>query len=451
MGRKIVRIAGWMLVLLGLTGGFVYYRKVEEAKAQSAPKFKTMKVERGTVAAKVTATGTLSARITVLVGSQVSGRVQDVFVDFNSPVKKGQVLAKIDPRVLQAALQKARASYAEATASVQTAKANAAQAERAFARAKELKAQGLLGQADYETSETAVTSTKADVEVAQGRLAAASATLNEAQVNLGFTTLVSPIDGIVLSRSVDVGQTVAASLQSPTLFTLAQDLRSIQVDTFVAEADVGKLQAGMDATFTVDAYPGHKFHGKVREVRNAAQTVQNVVTYDAVLDVPNDELKLRPGMTANVTFVWAKRDEVLKVPNAALRFKPSPEMLAGPAPSGGEGKGKWGGKGGGPSGESAPSSSAASAGSAGSTGPGAASPDAKTVWVLRDGAPRPRKVVTGITDGTVTEIVSGEVREGDELITEALATGAAAGGAPTGANPFAPGGGGAGGRKRGGM
>lgn len=424
MVRKIITYVVLVAVIAG--GAFAYYRYGRD-KSAGEPKFKTVKVERGKISSKVTATGTLSARVTVLVGSQVSGRIAELFVDYNSKVKKGDILAKLDPRLLNATLQKARAQVAQAAAAVTKAKANHEQANRAFERAKNLKAQGLMGQADYDLAETAVSSTKADIAVAQAQLSSAAATASEAEVNLSFTIIKSPIDGIVLSRAIDVGQTVAASLQSPTLFTLAQDLRSIQVDTFVAEADVGKLASGMEATFSVDAYPGTRFKGTVREVRNAAQTVQNVVTYDAVLDVPNEELKLKPGMTANVTFVWAEKDNVQKVPNAALRFRPPPEALGSASASGsasgrprrpgGAGSGGGGGHGGGADGEG----------------------NRKTLWVLRDGKPHPVRVEVGITDGTFTEILPGHLEDEDEVITEYVSPVEA--GAPSTPKPSTPGGG----------
>ncbi len=239
-------------------------------------------------------------------------------------------------------------------------------------------------------------------------------------MNLAYTTIVSPIDGVVISRNVDVGQTVAASLQAPTLFVIAEDLAKMQVDTSVAEADVGKLKAGMPASFTVDAYPGERFSGKVRQIRNAPQTVQNVVTYDAVIDVDNPELKLKPGMTANVTFVYAEKDDVIKVPNAALRFRAPPSLLAegqggptGPRP-GGEARAPAGPGGGG----------GLRAGAAGGR-PGEAA-DRRTVWTLVGDKPVPRKVKTGISDGTFTEVVEGDLKAGDVVITDALGAGSAA-------------------------
>ncbi|HVZ87407.1 MAG TPA: efflux RND transporter periplasmic adaptor subunit, partial [Polyangia bacterium] len=290
--------------------------------------FETAAVDRGRLVARVTATGTLSALVTVQVGTQVSGTVQKLLVDFNSPVKQGQLIAKIDPQLFQAALEQAKANYAAAAGNVAKAEAQERDAGRQFERQKNLLDRKLIAQADYDTSEANLEVARGQTAAARGSLAQAKAALSQAQVNLSMTSILSPTDGTVISRSVDVGQTVAASLSAPTLFVIAKDLREMQVDTSVAEADVGRLSPGMPATFTVDAFPGERFKGKVRQIRNAPQTVQNVVTYDAVIDVDNPDLKLRPGMTANVTFVAAEKDDVLRVPNAAMRFRPAPEIFA---------------------------------------------------------------------------------------------------------------------------
>jgi HlyD family secretion protein len=250
-------------------------------------------------------------------------------------------------------------------------------------------------------------------------VAQAKAALNQTQVNLGYTNIVSPTDGVVISRNVDVGQTVAASLQVATLFVLAEDLARMQVDTSVSEADVGKIVAGMPATFVVDAYPGERFVGKVRQVRNAATTVQNVVTYDAVIDVRNEELKLRPGMTANVTFVWADRKDALRVPNAALRFRPPAELVA-------------------PDRSGARNGAKDPAAGREARADERAAPNERTVWVLRAGKPAPAKVKVGVTDGTVTEVLEGELAAGDACIVDVE------GGAKSGSTGSSGGGGGGG-------
>src|SRR4051812_7362483 len=296
-------------------------------KGKSPLQLDTATATRGNVVARVTATGTLSALVTVQVGTQVSGRVAAINVDYNSPVKKGEVIARIDSQLFQAAVENARANLMAAQGQLQAATANAKNLDVQRQRSRKLREQNLVAQADVDTAEAAADAAQAQVAAQKGQEAQARAQLHQAEINLAYTTISSPTDGTVIARSVDVGQTVAASLQAPTLFTIAQDLTKMQVDTSVAEADVGKLKPDMAATFTVDAYPNEKFRGKVRQIRNSPQIVQNVVTYDAVIDVENRALKLKPGMTANVTFIYAEKDDVLKVPNAALRFRPPAEML----------------------------------------------------------------------------------------------------------------------------
>ncbi len=377
--------------------------------------YRTAPVERRRLVARVTASGTLSAIVTVQVGTQVSGRIQKLFADYNSPVKKGELVAKIDPQLFEASLQQAQANYLQAKAGVVTAEANALNADKAYARTKALKDANLAAQADLDTAEANEATSHAAIDGAKASLAQAEAQLNQARVNLSYTNITSPIDGVVISRSVDVGQTVAASLSAPTLFTIAQDLTKMQVDTNVAEGDVGRLEVGMKTYFTVDSFPGQRFFGKIRQIRNAATTVQNVVTYDAVIDVDNTDLRLRPGMTANVTVVYAERPpETLVVPNTALRFRP-PASVA-PAPSGSsERRHRHGAE-------------AASVNDA---------PEAKTVWLLRGGAPVATSVHAGLTDGTVTEILDG-VAEGDAVVVDATGGDAAPAATPSGggANPF---------------
>ncbi|RKH05872.1 efflux RND transporter periplasmic adaptor subunit, partial [Corallococcus sp. CA053C] len=320
--RRMPRWA-WVVGVLVVAALVVLWR-VRAARQADVVTYETTPAEARKLMAKVTATGSVAALVTVQVGSQVSGRIQELFVDYNSQVKKGQVIARIDPQLVQAALDRAKANMMAARANLQKARVNADVAKKQAARSKELRAQQFISQSELETAESAAASGQAEVTAAEGSVAQAQAALNEAEVNLKYTTIVSPTDGIVISRSVDVGQTVAASLQAPVLFTIAEDLRKMQINTSVSEADVGKLQPGMKATFTVDAYPGENFQGVIRQIRNEAITVQNVVTYLAVLDVPNPDLKLKPGMTANVTIVTQEKDQALSVPNTALRFRPPP-------------------------------------------------------------------------------------------------------------------------------
>ena len=372
------RATAALLVLLMLSGC--------GSKAAESP-YVTAKVDRGRISARVTASGTLSALVTVQVGSQVSGRIQNLYVDYNSPVKKGQVIARIDPQLYQAAAEQSRANLMAAEANLTKAKVQSADAERQAKRASELVEQKLISIAERDTARANADAAVAGVAAAEGAVAQARATLNQARVNLSYTQIASPTDGVVISRSVDVGQTVAASLQTPTLFVIAQDLRKMQVDTNVAESDIGKLSEGMDVKFTVDAYPGERFKGSVRQIRNAAQTVQNVVTYDAVIAVDNADLKLKPGMTTNVTFLYADKPDVLRVPNAALRYKPSNDALPKVPSDAGKSKAER-------------------------------SSGQRTLWVLRDGQPQGVAVKIGISDGMQTEIVEGELKEGDEVITD---------------------------------
>jgi HlyD family secretion protein len=339
-----------------------------------------------------------------------------VLVDFGSPVKKGQVLARIDPELLRAAIARDRASLAIARGNLARARANLAGAELRHDRARSLVEQGVGNRADQDDAQVAVEAARADIQVARGQVDQAAAALKQSEINLANAVIYSPVDGVVISRAIGVGQTVAASLQAPTLFTIAGDLRKMQVDSSVAEADIGKLKAGMPAVFTVDAFPDRTFKGTVRQIRDAAQTVQNVVTYNAVIDVDNPELLLKPGMTANVRFVHAEREAVLRVANAALRFRPPAEAFpSGSAPR-------------------RPRPPGAPAGGPRPDGDGARKE--RAVWVLREGRPHRVRVKTGVSDGSFTEIVEGELREGDAIITEAEVTGGRAAppqpGAPAG-------------------
>jgi HlyD family secretion protein len=416
----------WAVIVLAIIAAGTTRVVLQRRAARPPVQWETTAVDRGRIVARVTATGILSALVTVQVGSQVSGRVQQLFVDFNSPVKKGQIIAKIDPQLFQASLEQARANFAAAEGTLLKAKVQANQAEIDFKRQQNLAERKLVAPADFDTAKSNLDAAKAQIAVNLGNLQQAKAALNQAKVNLAYTNIISPTDGVVISRSVDVGQTVAASLAAPTIFVIAEDLRKMQVDTSVAEADVGKLTAGMDATFVVDAYPGERFKGKVRQIRNAAQTVQNIVTYDAVIDVDNSELKLRPGMTANVNFVFANRDDVLRIPNAALRFRPSPEVFtalkldpkrARTGDDAASGKGPAGGGAKGPAGMGARQH--AGGGAAAGTDD---APDRKIVWVLGGSVPRSTRIKTGTSDGTKTEVVEGALAEGDQVIIDATLT-----------------------------
>jgi len=343
------------------------------------PEFRMEKIEKGDIVTTVTATGTVNAVTTVLVGTQVSGTIKHIYVDFNSPVEKGQLIAQIDPALFQAQVDQARANLLSARANVEKAEATLVDAERTRDRSRELFKKDLIARSELDTADTNYLTAKAQVSVAKAQEAQAEAALKNAETNLGYTRIISPVNGIVVSRNVDVGQTVAASFQTPTLFTIAQDLTKMQVDSSVAEADIGKIQIDQPVEFTVDAYPESPFNGRVSEIRNAPITVQNVVTYDVVVKVDNPELKLKPGMTANVSIIVSSKKDILKIPNSALRFRPAEKRDMPAKRQKGSG-----------------------------------------VWVLENGKPSRIEVTTGISDGTYTELLSGDIGEGREVIVQSL-------------------------------
>jgi HlyD family secretion protein len=443
MKRRLLWILGIVVAAAAISGGYLYTQGIG-----ARPTFRTAVVTRGPLTSAVSATGTLNAVVTVLVGSQISGQVKELHADFNSQVKKGQVIARIDPETFeakvhqaraqvdaakasvlnqQAAVEKTRADLENARAALAAARAQTAKAQvtvvdsrRTLGRNRDLRQRGLIAQADEDTAQAAYDSAVAQVEaskaqeeaqlssvraqeaqlrVSQAMLqnAMAQVTQNEAgqrqaQVDLERTYIRAPVDGTVVGRSVDVGQTVAASLQAPTLFTIAQDLRHMQVDTNVDEADVGRVRVGQTATFTVDSFPGRTFTGEVVQIRKAPLVLQNVVTYDVVVTARNPEQRLLPGMTANVRIIISQKESVLQVPNAALRFRPSGTEPAerdprSPRPGSGAGGGRGGGA---PSGR---------------------------VWVAGpDGKPVAVPLQLGIGDGTHTEVVKGELNEGQPVI-----------------------------------
>lgn len=318
----------WAVLALALGGaGFGLYRAFwapEPAKIS----FTTAEVTQGDVASWVTATGTLSPRVTVEVGSQISGRINELLADFNSPVKKGQLVARIDPLLFESEVASARASVASAEANIKGTEASLANARLTYERSSALAQKKLVAQSEADEALSQLRLAEAQLAANKAQLAQAKANLELKLTNLAYTKIYSPIDGVVISRDVDVGQTVAASMQAPTLFTIAEDLRKMEIHTSVAESDVGAIEKGMDVEFDVDAYPNTVFRGEVKEVRYSPTTEQNVVTYNAVVSVENPDLKLLPGMTAQVRFKVAEARDTLLVPNTALRFKPSEVFLA---------------------------------------------------------------------------------------------------------------------------
>ncbi|SRR5581483_2424552 len=403
-------------------------------RGQSGIQYRTAPVQKGSVAYAVSASGNLNAVVTVQVGSQVSGNIMALYADYNSHVTKGQLIARIDPQLFQARVDQARATLnaaqsavanAQATVEKTNAQLSSVNASVAQARANVVKAQagvdnaklnlhrqvalaneGIVSRQDRDTAqsnynsavaeleaakaaqkaaEDNVSATRAELQVARTQVDAATAqvkqakaSLDQAETDLAHTYIYAPVDGVVVSRQVDVGQTVAASLQAPVLFQIAQDLTKMQVDTNVSEADIGRVQVGQQATFSVDAYPGKPFQGQVTSIRKAPINVQNVVTYDVVVAVANPELKLFPGMTANVNVLVDRHDDVLKVPNAALRYRPSNEE-SGVVHAARKGE--------------------------------------QTVWVLdSEGKLRAVAVKTGLSDGSFTEIAGGDLKPGDQVV-----------------------------------
>ena len=311
-----------LLAALG-TGGWAYYQN----RTRPEPTVTTVPVSRGEVVERVQATGTLEAVTTVTVGTQVSGVVQELYADFNSIVRKGQVIARLDPSILQVQIESQKANVVRAEADLERLRVALADAQQKYDRAKAMFAKELVPKTDYEAAELAVKSADAQIKSSEASLTQSKASLNQATVNLGYTVITSPIDGIVISRNVEPGQTVASSMNAPTLFVIAADLTKMQVVANIDESDVGRMRPGQVVSFRVDAYPTDTFIGAVEQVRLQPAVVQNVVVYSTVIAVPNPQLKLKPGMTATVGIEIARRDNVVRVPTAAVRFRPTEAMF----------------------------------------------------------------------------------------------------------------------------
>ncbi len=370
VGRSSVYVGSAALVLL--VAAALYWA----FGGGGAVGYVTSPVTRGTVARAITATGSVNPMLTITVGTYVSGVIQEIDCDFNTKVKKGQLCAKIDPRPYQTVVEQDQASVAMARAQLLKDQANLAYAQIDEKRYAGLIAQKAASRDSYDTAVNALNQARAQVTLDQATIRQRTAELDAAQVNLGYTNIVSPVDGIVVSRNVTMGQTVAASFQTPTLFLIATDLSKMQVDTNVSESDIGGVKVGNKARFTVEAFPSTTFDGVVTQVRQAPQTVQNVVTYDIVITAANPQLLLMPGMTATVRVITVQRGRVLRVPNQSLRYVPGGLSASSGQPG-------------------APSSG---------------------LWLLRNGQPYHVAISTGLDDDSFTEIVGGDVREGDRVI-----------------------------------
>jgi HlyD family secretion protein len=356
---------------------------------------RTEKVDSGDITATVTASGKLNAVSVVEVGTQVSGTIQEIYADYNSPVKEGQLIAQLDPAVLRSQLIESRANLEVAEAGAGSAQASLTDSERKLKRNEELYARKLISQSELEDAQTNVSLKRAQLQESKARVTQAKAAVERAETNLDFTRITSPVDGVIVSRKVDVGQTVAASFQTPTLFSIARDLTRMQIDTSVDEADIGRVAEGQGADFYVDAFPEELFTGKVVQVRIAPATTDNVVTYTVVIHVDNDDLRLKPGMTANVSVKTDKRQGVLRIPTAALRFRPPPELLEALSMASEDRRRRT------------------------------SSLNSGNVWVVHDKQLGRRVFVrTGITDNSRIELVSGDLRDGDELAVAAIVPGA---------------------------
>jgi len=348
-------------------------------------RFVTAEVTRGPLVRSVTATGTVNPVTTVQVGTYVSGPIVAIKADFNSAVKAGQLIAKIDPRPYAAQVNLSKASLANARAQLVKDQANLAYQKITYQRDQALRAQDVISQDQLDSQFNTYNQAVAQITLDQAAIQQQQASLQAAELNLFYTNIISPVDGTVVSRNVDVGQTVAASYQTPTLFLVAKDLTKMQVDSNVSESDVGNVQVGQPVDFTVDAYTSRIFKGSVAQVRQAPITVQNVVTYDVVIAVANPELLLMPGMTANMTIVEARRDNVLRVPLRALAFSPRHRGS-----------------------EETPPAATASEHSA-------------RVFVIGDGGrPHPVAITRGLDDGTYAEVLSGDLNEGDQVVTDRI-------------------------------
>jgi HlyD family secretion protein len=426
MLKQLTRAKLFWLVALLIVLAFVLYRCTGGDGA--ALEYQTTVAAKGDVVARVSTSGSLQAVVTVDVGSQVSGRIQELYADFNSPVKKGQLIAKIDPSLFEAQVVSAEANVSAARANVRRLVVTAEDAERQAKRAEEVYAQRLISETERDNSVATARSARASVDQAQSQLAQSRAALETAKTNLRYTDILSPTDGVVISRAVNRGQTVAASLSAPVIFTIAQDLRKMEVHTNVAESDIGRLKPEMRVTFTVDAYPGDPFRGRIRDIRNAPQVVQNVVTYDAVIDVDNPDLKLKPGMTATVSVVTERRNDVLAVQNAALRFRPEgvpPPGAASAAPQGGDASQRAQGQAATGGGEGNRRRERDRSGDGEGDDDGARAPRVvrRTLYVLIEDEPVPREVITGLTDGRLTEITGGDLKEGEPVIVGVVGQG----------------------------
>ena len=397
----------FLVVVIVLAVGVTAYGYYALRASEAVPTVRTVPVSRGDIVDTVGATGTLEAVTTVQVGSQVSGAIAALYADYNSIVRAGEVIARLDPPLFETQVAQARASLARAEADVERWIVTVEDAKRTLTRARDLADRDLIPTSELEAADVALRAAEAQLKSVLAQVSQAEASLHQAEVNLGHTVITAPIDGIVISRSVDIGQTVAATISAPELFLLAADLSKMRVLASLDESDVERIQPGQQATFQVDAYPTEVFEGTVSQVRLQPVVVQNVVTYTTVIDVSNADLRLKPGMTATVTIEVARRNDMVRIPNAALRFRPSEEELA-----------------------------ALGQASRGNGDPDAEQPAGRRrevidaadetrarVWIYDGLSMSPVTVTVGMTDGSVTELVAGDLGLDTQLVTAVVTNG----------------------------
>ena len=378
--RKVL----WTLltVIIAVAGIWFYF-----GRSGSGPEVHTTPVVLGGIVKAISATGSLNAVNTVNVGAQVSGTIKKIHVDYNSVVTKGQLLAEIDPSLLEANIRQSEASVLSAAASLQEARANLAEAKRTLERNRDLASKGYIAAMELDQSQTAYETALSRIRSAEASLSQAKADLEYKKINLGHAKIVSPIDGVIINREVDEGQTVNASQSAPTLFTIAEDLARMQVEANIDEADIGQIQQGQAVRFTVDAYPEESFDGVVKEVRLASATTDNVVTYTVIITVDNEKKNLMPGMTANVTVIIEKKEGILKIASSSLRFSPPEEIRQLRNGGGGQNRGDGGSR------------------------------KDSVIWTFEKGELIPHRVRTGIFDGMFTEVEGETLYEGMEVVT----------------------------------
>jgi len=421
MNKKILIMTFIVIVVVGTVLAMTVFKNGEE----NGVAYKMEELDIGNIQAIVDTTGALNPVITVDVGSQVSGKIQDLYVDFNSQVKKGQIIAKIDPELFETRVSQSKANYQSSKASMDKAKVTLENNKRKYDRAKNLFEKELISFEEKETAETQYFGSVADLQSAEARLAQANSQLDTSKVDLKNTIILSPIDGVVINRNFNVGQTVAASFQAPVLFQIANDLSKMQVECSVDEADIGKVKEEQKVSFTVDAFPSDKFFGEISQVRYSPEIISNVVTYTTIVEVENPDLKLRPGMTATVSMVVGEAIKKLRIPNAALRFNPPQEVLMAYFQKMQAKRAKQENEG-----EQAGSANAGnqesqgmhSGGSMGfGMGPGAGRSrmkDSGRAWILDDaGELKMIFIKIGVTDNVFTEVTGGELTEGMKVIT----------------------------------